>query len=238
MIKFFFLGRRAPGLTRQAAQTHLRNVHGRMVVLPPPDAGALPAYYVQNHVVDGIYPAGDGPHAIERDLVTEVNFESMPAMQAALATPYYLETLSPDEPRFVHNPSVVRLNLAPHTIVEGARTSAKLFVFVSRTPDLDDDRWTVIREGIADTMRNWDGIAALTENVVAPPPHGQRFVDSVFEAWFDGHAAAMAAASRVPALFDADGIDRDRSLTIVAEEFTEERLRSLLAETTAEQGRS
>lgn len=228
MIKVFILARRAPGLTRQAAQAHLRDVHGRMVVLPPADAGALPAYYAQNHIVDGGYPAGDGAHAVERDLVTEVNFESMPAMQAALATPYYLEKLGPDEPRFVHNPSVVRLNVVPQRIIEGARTSAKLFVFVSRTPDLDDGRWAAIRSGIAETMSGWDGLEALTENVVAPPPHGQRFVDSAFEAWFDDHAAAMAAASLVPGLFDIDGIDRDRSLSVVAEEYTEERLRALL----------
>ncbi|KQS04695.1 hypothetical protein ASG11_10910 [Sphingomonas sp. Leaf357] len=238
MIKVFILARRTPGLTRQAAQAHLRDVHGRMVVLPPADAGALPAYYVQNHIVDGGYPAGDGAQAIERDLVTEVNFESMAAMQAALATPYYLEKLGPDEPRFVHNPSVVRLAVVPQTIVEGSRTFAKLFVFVSRTPDLDDARWTAIRDGVGETMRGWDGLVALTENVVAPPPHGQRFVDSVFEAWFDGHAAAMDAASRVPALFAVDGIDRDRSLTVVAEEYTEERLRALLTEQAKADSRS
>ncbi|NIJ06757.1 hypothetical protein FHS31_000339 [Sphingomonas vulcanisoli] len=230
MIKFLFLGRRAPGLTRQAAQSHLRTVHGRMVVLPPADAGAMPAYYVQNHVVDGGYPAGDGPHAIERDLVTELHFESMAAMQAAVATPYYLEHLRPDEPRFVHDPSVVRLNVTPRTIVEGPRAPAKLFVFASRAPGLDDDCWQAARDGMTNAMAAWDGVVALADNAVAAPPHGERFVDSVVEAWFEDPAAAMAAAARAPRLFDADGIDRDRSLTIVAEEFTEERLRELLTD--------
>jgi hypothetical protein len=227
MIKFLFLGRRAPGSTRQAAQAHLRDVHGRMVVLPPPDAGAMPAYYAQNHVIDGGYPAGNGPHAIERDLVTELQFESMAAMQAAVATPYYLGSLRPDEPHFVHDPSVVRLNVTPCAIVAGPRTIAKLFVLVSRTAD--DGDWPAARQQIAGTIAAWDGVVALTENVVALPPHGERFVDSVFEAWFSDPDAARAAASRVPALFDVESIDRERSLTVVAEEYTLERLRALFA---------
>ncbi len=238
MIKFLFLGRRAPGLTRRAAHAHLRDVHGRMVVLPPADAGAMPAYYAQNHIIDGAYPGGDGPHASERDLLTELHFESMAALQDAVATPYYLENLRPDEPRFVHDPSVVRLNVAPRVIVDGPRTSAKLFVLASRASDVDDGRWNAVRDQVAGAIAGLEGIVALTENVVAMPPQGRRFVDSVFEAWLDDHSAAMAATSQVQPLFETDGIDGDRSLTLVAEEFTEQRLRSLLGGRTDEKAPS
>jgi len=232
MIKFLFLARRAPGLTRKAAQAHLRDVHGPMVVLPPADAGAMPAYYAQNHVIDGAYPAGDTPHGIERDLVTELQFDSMAAMQAAVTTPYYLENLRPDEPRFVHDPSVVRLNVVPRMIVSGPRTCAKLFILVSRTLDRDEQDWDTVRHHLVAAMQAWDGVVALTENAVAMPPQGPRFVDSVFEAWLDDHQAAMVAASQARRLLAIAGIDRDRSLILVAEELTEERLRGLLRERT------
>lgn len=228
MVKFLFLGRRAAGRTRAAALTHLRDVHGRMVVCPPADAGAMPSYYAQNHVIDGAYPAGDGPHAIERDLVTQLEFESMAAMQAAVATPYYRANLRPDEPRFVDDATVARLNVVPRTVVAGPRTVHKLFVFVARGGQADDVAWAATVDGMAATIAGWDGVVSLIDNTVLPPPAGAPFVDRVFEAWCDDGDIARSLAVPAVALFHAPAIDPGRSLAIVAEEYTEDRLRSLL----------
>jgi len=229
MIKFFFVVRRAPGLTRKAALDHYRDVHGPMVVLPPADAGPMPAYYVQNHVIDGAYPEYNGVHTIERDLVTELHFESLAAMQAAVTTPYYLANLRPDEPRFVHDPSVARLNVSPRLILAGSRTTHKLFVLVSRAEITDEQGWSAILHQMGEAIQSWHGIAALTENQVAMPPVGERFVDCVFEAWFTDADASMAAASRAYQLFDATEVERAKSIVLVTEEITQERLQELAA---------
>lgn len=226
-VKFLFLARRAARRTRAAALGHLRDVHGKMVVCAPADAGSMPSYYAQNHVIDGAYPAGDGPHALERDLVTQLGFESMAAMQAAVSTPYYLNNLRPDEPRFVDDASVERLNVVPHPVVTGARTLHKLFVLVGRAASADDATWAAATKALSDTIAKWEGVESLVDNHVLAPPGGMSFVDRVFEAWLDAEETARAAAAPAVALFADRAFDPSRSIAIIAEEYTQERLRTV-----------
>jgi hypothetical protein len=211
MIKFLFAGRRAPGRTRHAAQHHLQHGHGRAVVMPPPDSGPMPIDYVQNHVLDGSYP-GVGHHAIERDLMTELWFEDLAHLRASVATPYYQQVLRPDEPRFVDDATVAKMQVDPVLIKDGRRTRCKLAWLLTHE---ETDRDLLPATSMADFQR-------IVLNRVAPPPDGPAFVTTVIEAWHDDLDAVRRHADHWP--FD-DRIDRTRSLGLLLEEFTTTRLR-------------
>ena len=233
MIKLLILGRRAAGLTRARAMRHLRLVHGPMVYDPPANSGPGPAHYVQNHVFDGVHlGAGhDGltPYGIDRDLVTEVWFESVGDMIASTQTPYYLANLKPDEPRFVDDATVVRC-----MAVEGPRQGAddvghaKLFVFLKAEAGTD-------REAAASAWRSTmepalaGAGAAWLENTVNGRPGEEPFTHAVWEAWFhDRDTLERFVNAPLPAvLHDLESVfDPHASLYLLAEEYTVERLRS------------
>lgn len=229
MMKFLFIGRRAAGTTRAAALRHLRDVHGRMVVLPPADAGPMPSDYVQNHVFDGAYPPTGGAYGIERDLVTLFWFEDLEALRASTTTPYYLANLAPDEPRFVDRDSVAKLRVVPHTRLEpGADCPFKLFLVLSRRSDVATHRWLDGLAALADGLRVLRGFAGLVDNAVAAGPPGEPpFADNVFEAWFDTRVGAAQAADRFDNLLNVlgrDMADPSRCFALAAEEYPTSRL--------------
>ena len=219
MIKLIIIGRRAPGISRSAAHRHLREVHGQMVVRPPADAGAMPKDYVQNHVLDGAYPGGDGPHAIERDLVTELWFDSIDDLRASTGTPYYLENLKPDEPLFVDDSTVEKLMVQPHLLVERGIGQFKVFWAISGAIDN-----AVFDQKLVDQ----NGLECAIRNDVLPPPSGQpRFVDVIYEAWFSQRSDAETALRGFTNISSADGLDRASSFAVIAEQFDTQRLLGL-----------
>lgn len=228
MVKLMILGRRAPGITRAKAQYHLMHVHGRLVLLPPADAGAMPCDYAQNHVIDGTYPA-QGAHAIERDLLTEIWFDDMRSLQASTSTPYYLANLKPDEPRFVDDASVVKMLVRPEILVDGPKGVVKIFTAIGLTDaGLDDVAKAVDRIGTH--LARASGSGALVVNTVLPPPDGRPpFAHLIFESWSITEVDARRLADVATTFGDdlADLIDPDRSLSLLAEEFTAGRLKAL-----------
>jgi vanillate O-demethylase ferredoxin subunit len=222
VLKLFILGRRAPGRTRAAAHAHLRDGHGRMVVLPPADCGPMPSDYVQNHVVDGAY-AAHGPHAVERDLLTELWFDDIAHMQASTATRYYREHLRPDEPRFVDDAGVARMLCDARVVHDGAHGGArgrfKLVRLMTLTPGAVLDEAAVVAQMVA------AGFTRIVVNGVRPGPTGAKFVDVMVEAWTDTLETARTAADEIAL---PDGADPAASLTLVTEEYPRARLIALL----------
>lgn len=221
MQKFLFAGARARGRTRAGAQDHLLRRHGRMVVFPPADSGPMPVDYTQNHVIDGAYAGTDGPHAIERDLLTELWFEDMAHMQSAVATRYYLDHLRPDEPSFVDDATVAKMRVEPHEVRGGERGRYKIAWLLTHAADGDD----AVIVG-ADAALSSAGFTRVVANTVMAPPGGAPFVDCVIEGWHHDLAAVRTLAETWP--FGPE-VDRDRSITLVLEEFTRDRLRTILA---------
>lgn len=219
MIKLMIIGRRAPGISRSAAHRHLRDVHGQMVVCPPAGARAMPSDYVQNHVFDGAYPAGTGAHTIERDLVTELWFESIDDLRASTGTPYYLENLKPDEPRFVDDSTVEKLMVQPHALAERGAGQFKFFWLVSGAID---------NASFEQKLLNQHGLECAVRNDVLPPPGGQpRFVDAIYEAWFPQRIDAEAALREFTKAPLPDGIEQSRSFALIAEQYDTQRLLGL-----------
>lgn len=214
MLKLIILGRRASGKSRRAAQDHLKMVHGRMVVCPPADAGAMPARYVQNHVIDGIYPSGSTAHGVERDLVTELWFDDFDHLRGSTSTPYYLDNLKPDEPRFVDDSSVAKMVVRPEVMVEGERGTFKVFLAAGSASDALDQLVTSAR-----------GIGGSVRNVALPPPDGSApFVPLIYEAWFEALDDAYALLDSFAVSLPADAA---HSFAVVAEQYDSARLAKL-----------
>jgi hypothetical protein len=186
-IKLMIVARRAPGMSRSAAHKHLRDTHGPMVVCAPANAGPMPSGYVQNHVFDGAYPAGEARRMIERDIVTELWFDTIDHMRASVTTPYYLTNLKPDEPCFVDDPTVERLVVDEAIVRDGPRGPDKLFVFASKA-----DR--------KDAFACLQNATAIVDNTALPSPFGPPFSECVLEAWFPDQGATVAALDAAPAL--------------------------------------
>jgi hypothetical protein len=204
-----------------------------MVYDAPADAGPGPARYVQNHVFDGVHLGEGGggltPYGIDRDLVTEVWFESMGDMIASTQTPYYLANLKPDEPRFVDDATVVRC-----VVSEGPRTGgdaggdAKLFVFLKAPAGMDRAAAAVAWRDAMEPALAAAG-ASWTENTVGARPGEDPFADAVWEVWFKARDTLTGFADRaLPGVFDAlaGRLDPRASLYLMAEEYTVDRLRS------------
>jgi EthD domain len=211
-------GRRARDKTRRAAQLHLQHIHGRMVVSPPADAGPMPARYVQNHVIDGVYPSGQGPFGIERDLVTELWFENLDHLRASTSTAYYLDNLKPDEPTFVDDQSVEKLIVRPELLLPGEFGQYKVFIGLASHDRPDADAF-------GQQLLSANGIGGAIRNTVMPPPDGSDpFVTIVYEAWFaaldDAYALVMSITGSL--LQDDAG-----GFAVVAEQYDAARLAAL-----------
>ncbi len=233
MIKSLFLGRRAPGISRAACHAHLRDIHGPMVVCAPADAGPLPSDYTQNHVFDGAYPALDGPHAIQRDLATEIWSGSLEQMRAAVSSPYYLANMKPDEPRFVDDTTVAKMRVDPRPVKGGVKGLFKLFVCVNPSAATGEPTWNQACARAAAALEMQPGVTAIIDNHVVFPEPGVRLVERVLEAWLDTREAATALVSNAETLLGPFGeaVDRQRSFVLAAEAFTAERLRALYRQT-------
>ncbi len=209
MLKLMIIGRRAAGITRRAAQNHLLMVHGRMVVCPPDDAGAMPSRYVQNHIIDAVYPSGAGVHGIERDLVTELWFDDIKHLRGSTSTAYYLDNLKPDEPRFVDDSSAEKMVVRPEVIMDGEQGIYKAFIAVTSLAD-ELDGMMMAAQGIGGALRN----------VAMPPPDGSPpFVPVIYEAWFenlDDTFALVDGFANSPTIF-----------ALVAEQYDAARLKAL-----------
>ena len=214
MVKLIITGRRRAGLTRAGMSRHLRQVHGPMVVSPPPDAGLMPGGYVQNHVQDGAYAAG----GLDLDFVTELWFDSPDHARASVATPYYETVLRPDEPRFVDQASVRRCFAMEQHVRSGPPAGHhKAFLFWAGA-DGFAPAWEAARSAVAPGAARW--VANNTRAMPgAPLPY-----DGIDEIW-------LAADADAQPLFDAmlhrlaGHVDAAGSFFVVAEEFTTERLR-------------
>lgn len=215
MRKVIVIGRRAPGRTRAAAQQHMRSIHARLVLHAPPDAGAMPNDYTQNHVFDGVYPSG-GDHAIERDLFTEI--WPAEAVGPRAITPYFREQLQPDEENFVDNATVQKVFTDAQPLTAGPQGNFK--VFLALTGGDFAAAAAMVPEALSSAV-----------NRGQPGPSGApAFVDTIVEFWFAERAAAAAILDRWPALLAATGADPGGSFAVAAEQFDSTRLRSLLAE--------
>lgn len=227
MITLIISARTTPDRARAEAIHHLKTVHGPLVYDAGPDAGAMPSVYVQNHVDDDLpLPAALEPWRWDRHLVTEISFADIGDLKASTTTPYYLDTLKPDEPRFVDQTSVRPLVVQTTLLGHPQGAPWKLFVYLSATGDHQ-----AFGQGWADAcalvapfcMAQALGLPIKAPG--APPP----FADGVWSLWFQTADAARAFAvdhlEPTLALF-GDRLDQAKGHVVLAQQFDVARLRA------------
>lgn len=189
-IKVMMIGRRRTGQTLSEHRTHMKDVHGKLVVdYIGADPVHAPRRYVQNHIFDGIYPGGDGlPHSFKfgLDFVTELTFPDLKSLKISRETPFYLTHLKPDEPRMADTDNVLAVPATEETFKVRSETSThsvKVFVF-----------WHDEAPAIADLASalggTWETVAGCSRSTpVTPAP--ATAIDSF---WLDDDTAATAFA--------------------------------------------
>ena len=97
MIKFTILLRRNPELTHQQFVDYHRDQHAPLFMSMPVVQDNVKRY-VQQHTVDASLP-GLPPTTI--DGITELWFENLDGVANVFTAPSYLETIRPDEAKFL-----------------------------------------------------------------------------------------------------------------------------------------
>jgi hypothetical protein len=124
-----------------------------------------------------------------------------------MQAPFYKEVLQPDEDRFVDQPSVVRLPVAPQVLLapNAALGEYKLFVLYRCAPGVSVDAL------LDATLALWQpllasadhGVDGVVRNRVQQRPGAEpTTVDVVDEVWLSSEAAVRALATQCQAMAD------------------------------------
>ena len=97
MIKFTILLRRNPSMTHEAFVAHHRDRHAPLFIALP-EVRRHVRRYVQCHTVPASIP---GLPPVTFDGITELWFDDMAALEAVFTSANYMETIRPDEARFL-----------------------------------------------------------------------------------------------------------------------------------------
>lgn len=188
-VKLMICGRRRPGQTLCEHRTHMKDVHGRLVldyIASEPESA--PRRYVQNHGFDGIFDAGDPaatPFALCFDFVSEIWFPDLASATASRETPYYVQRLMPDELNMVDSARVLSQPYAESRIKAppAERELIKLFVTAAKGAALPREAFDSLPEALG-RCRN---------EAMVPGP-----IEVIEEFWFadEGPARDFAAACR------------------------------------------
>ncbi|MDY7540143.1 EthD domain-containing protein [Undibacterium sp. RTI2.1] len=228
MIKMMIVGRRRGGITLRQTHHYMKNVHGADVVQfigKSPDLA--PRRYIQNHVFENSFRvpvafSGAMPDTLSngRDFVTQVWFDHPEQAAAALAAPFYLEHLQPDEDRFVDQASVVKMpviekiklaadantaNTADDSNKDNTKIASKLFVFYRAADGVSVDELLSATDDVWQTMLAdaSSGIDRVTRNQTLQRPGHAISVDLIDEVWLKDDEAALALGEHWLALSDA-----------------------------------
>ena len=118
-------------MTRVEFRRYAKDVHGPLVVRDPDNIGVI-RKYVQNHVFDAAYGSATDrryPPVSERDVITELWFDSAEKIQQSRSTPMYRETIGPDEANFADESTVLALVVREEGIAVPWPRVARIKVF-------------------------------------------------------------------------------------------------------------
>lgn len=219
MVKMMIIGRRRSGITRTDMQQHMLDVHGRMVVnFIQQEPEKAPKRYVQNHVLDCSHSAGspsEKPWALDRDFVTQVWFDSLPAAMASLEEVFYKEQLRPDEDNFVDQSTVVKFPVRETVLVKTGDDAAsfKLFAILKRAPSVTEEEFNSSLQRLTDSIISGPGgqfISQHTRNHVMARPGDDTVATLVEEYWTDSLEAATQLAQRLRKMLVDGAVTEDR----------------------------
>lgn len=113
VVKFTILLRRAPSLTQDEFVAYHRERHAPLFCALP-EVRRHVRRYVQCHTVPGSVP---GLPPITFDGITELWFDDLAGLEAVFASEAYLETIRPDEARFLDLPACEFVLATEHVVI-------------------------------------------------------------------------------------------------------------------------
>lgn len=113
-VKVVAFVKRKPGISRAEFSDHWENVHGPLFLSTEGVSGAV-VKYVQNHTLE----SNTGPFD-EFDGVVEIGFRHPHEIGEAFGHPSYLETIRPDEERFLDLDRMIVVNTDEQLLYEDA----------------------------------------------------------------------------------------------------------------------
>jgi len=148
-------------MSREAFFAYLRDVHGALATAEP---GTV-ACYRQNHVLDMVAGVdGDSHYAVDpdRDNITEVMFDDLPALFDDLSRPYVREKVGPDGANFSDKETATALVTTNHELVaaQAGLSTAKVIAFLSAPQGVSTREFdTQCRASFAES--GWGELASL-----------------------------------------------------------------------------
>ena len=203
MITRVGMAPRAAGLSYEQFSSHWRTEHAAV-------AGALPGMraYVQNHpILAGGRPLLPYPGF---DACSQLVFDDLAAMEAALATRTPDSELRQDELRMIEPARLMSVLATPRTVLEGSAlpdSAVKLMTFVRAAPAADPDALGSRLDEIAQATGSGGGMILRRERLTAIPGASAEGVpawcDVIDMIWFAGADGALAYLAS-PASDDED----------------------------------
>lgn len=100
MIKLLVFLKRKPGMSPEEFHEYWSGTHAR-IVMGVPEFMRYVRRYVQSHTIEELSLDFPGGGNAGYDGMVEIWFDDAQSMKAAFETPGYLNTIRPDEPKFL-----------------------------------------------------------------------------------------------------------------------------------------
>ena len=192
---------RKPGIATEQFRRHWREVHGPLAARMP----SLRRYH-QNHVVASPLGGGCSPESCRLDGISELWFEDLASMRAAVASDAYRAVVA-DEPNCMVGTKVIVAEQNRVLALPSDRATGPLIKCMSVLTRVAGVQPTALRQAWRDEhaalVARLPGLAGYTQNVVLERAAGGREadfetvpVDGMAELWFrDIEALRVAFAS-------------------------------------------
>jgi hypothetical protein len=224
-IKLMISGRRRPGQTLREHRRHMKDVHGRLVldyIAAEPDNA--PRRYVQNHVFDSVFGAGDpvgSGLSLGFDFITEIWFPDLVAAKASRETQHYLDRLRPDEGRMVDDKRVIGLPFRETEVSGRAYPGAmvKVFALMPKMRAMDSDAFragwisAVERAPLPETVQHIRNLALAPGSVDGIDMFRLADEDAAFD-FAEAYIALVLQPMQAAGLMEADA-----AAILIAREF-------------------
>ena len=140
MIKMMILAPRLAGMTHREFRKYVSEVHGPLVKSVTAVAQDIRHYHYNFPVPGAKDTAFSHPLADHLDICTEAWFDTVQAQKDNMRRPGYMEILRPDEHRFADGERAVMHYTREIAVIEGERTTFRVFYFRRRRggPSGDD----------------------------------------------------------------------------------------------------
>jgi hypothetical protein len=232
MIKMMILAPRRKGMTHPEFRRYVTEVHGPLVKSVEEVAADIRHYHYNFPIAGALDSLFGHPIAAQLDIGTEAWFDSVEAQRQNMEHPRYMQIIRPDEYRFADGEAAVMHYAREVPVINGKRSSFKLFYFRRRRPGLNrqefQQQWLERFAAVLSQDREISSaISGYVQNHVvseAEHPNGEepKYFD-VIDEFFIADLPRLAAAGKqtksmsVFRQLEQDLLDTSRTHAFIAE---------------------